>query len=200
MPLPLLTTAYLPPIEYLAHIANAGGAVLEQHEHFVKQTYRNRAIILSANGVMPLIIPLKKGKNNKQVITEVEIDYTENWQRKHWQAIVSAYNNSPFFEFYADEFAPFYNQKQPYLFEYNTALLKLIIKLLKLKADIHFTEEYQVPPVHDNDHRYQISPKEPNCYMGKPYRQVFAEKHPFMPNLSVVDLLFNVGPRAGEFL
>lgn len=198
--LPLLTTAYLPPIEYIAHIANAGGAVLEQHEHFVKQTYRNRAVILTANGLHALIIPLKKGKNNKQIITEVEIDYTENWQRKHWQAIVSAYNSSPFFEFYADELSSFYQQKQQYLFEYNTLLLNALLSLLKVKAELQLTDEFVMPPAHDNDHRYQISPKEPNCYTGKNYRQVFAEKFPFQPNLSGLDLLFNVGPKGAGML
>jgi hypothetical protein len=198
--LPLLTTAYLPPIEYIAHIANAGGAVLEQHEHFVKQTYRNRAVILTANGPHALIIPLKKGKNNKQVITEVEIDYTENWQRKHWQAVVSAYNSSPFFEFYADELQPFYQQKKQYLFEYNTLLLNVLLRLLKVKADVTFTEEFIAPPINAADHRYQISPKEPNCYSGNSYRQVFAEKYPFQPNLSGLDLLFNVGPKGAGLL
>lgn len=200
MQYPLLSTAYLPPIEYVAHIAHAGGATLEQHEHFVKQTYRNRAIILGANGPLPLIIPLKKGKNSQQVITETEIDYSTNWQRIHWQAIVSAYNSSPFFEFYADDFVPFYKQQHQYLFEYNTALLNVLRRLLKVKAELNFTEEFLLPPVHDNDHRFQLSPKEPNCYTGKIYRQVFSEKFDFLPNLSALDLLFCMGPKAGEYL
>ena len=199
MQYPLLSTAYLPPIEYVAHIANAGGATLEQHEHFVKQTYRNRAVILGANGPLPLIIPLKKGKNSQQVITQTEIDYSTNWQRIHWQAIVSAYNSSPFFEFYADDFVPLYKEQYQYLFEYNTMLISVLLRLLKVKAELHFTEEFIPPPVHNNDHRFQISPKEPNCYTGKNYRQVFSEKFDFQPNLSAMDLLFCMGPKAGEY-
>jgi hypothetical protein len=196
MELPLLSTAYLPPVEYINVIAKYGNVAIEAKEHFVKQTYRNRAVILGANGPLPLIIPLKKGKNNQQLITETEIDYSSNWQTVHWRAIASAYGGSPFFEHYADYFQPYYSQRFKFLFDYNQQIVKLLLKLMKIKNELFLTEEYTAVGVSDTDFRYTISPKVESVFNATLYRQVFSEKYGFISNLSSIDLLFCTGNKS----
>lgn len=200
METPLLSTAYLPPVEYVSIVAKHAGAQLEAHEHFVKQTYRNRAVILSANGPLPLIIPLKKGKNNNQLITEVEIDYSANWQTTHWRSIASAYGGSAYFEHYADFIQPFYTARYQYLFEFNTNLLSQLLALLKIKYSLGISTEFAPISYASIDFRYSISPKVKSLYPAKPYRQVFLEKFGFVPHMSSLDLLFCVGNRSSEIL
>lgn len=200
MDTPLLSVAYLPPVEYFSIMAKYGSVHVEANEHFVKQTYRNRAVILGANGPLPLIIPLKKGKNNQQLITETEIDYSSNWQTVHWRAIKSAYGGSPFFEHYADFFAPYYERRYLYLFEYNIELTKLLLKLFRLNCEISFSSEFIVPSAIVGDYRYSITPKTISSYTSIPYRQVFSDKFVFTPNLSAIDLLFCLGNRANAVL
>ena len=200
MDTPLLSVAYLPPVEYFSIMAKYGSVQVEANEHFVKQTYRNRAVILGANGPLSLIIPLKKGKNNQQLITETEIDYSSNWQTVHWRAIKSAYGGSPFFEHYADYFAPYYNIRYAELFSYNLELKKLFLKLLKVSCENHLTQSFLPLLKNELDYRYSISPKVASGYNLKPYRQVFSDKFVFTPNLSAIDLLFCLGNRANAVL
>ncbi|UPT66077.1 MAG: WbqC family protein [Sphingobacteriales bacterium JAD_PAG50586_3] len=200
MEIPLLSTAYLPPVEYISILAKHTVVEVETQEHFVKQTYRNRAVILSANGPLALIIPLKKGKNNNQLITEVEIDYSSNWQTAHWRSIASAYGGSAYYEHYADYFSPFYTKRYQFLFEFNAHLLNQLLVLFKLKCDVKYTDSFIPLSKVDNDYRYTISPKVKSNFQPKPYRQVFSEKFGFVPEMSSLDLLFNVGNRSVEFL
>ncbi len=193
----LLSTAYLPPIAYFQKIQAADTFSIEKHEHFVKQTYRNRCRIYGTNGVQDLSIPLVN-THEKILISEKQIAYKENWQHQHWRSIESAYRNSPYFIYYADELQPFYETKHEFLFEYNTELLKTLLRLLKMKNEIRFTEEFEKEVT--NDHRNSISPKESSSSGSKPYTQVFSDKHGFQANLSIIDLLFNKGPEATEFL
>lgn len=194
----LLSTAYLPPISYFRKIARAGSFTIEKHEHFIKQTYRNRCHIYGANGVQSLSIPLVN-THEKTLITGKKIAYIQNWQQQHWRSLESAYRNSPYFIYYEDALKVFYENKFELLFEYNTELLKALLKLLKITAELSFTADFEKGAAEDL--RNAISPKnmvdENNCLR---YTQVFEEKHGFKPDLSIVDLLFNAGPQAADLL
>lgn len=194
----LLSTAYLPPIHYFKKIATSSTVLIEQHEYFVKQTYRNRCTIYGANGVQDLVIPLEN-THEKTPIHQKKIAYKQNWQLNHWRSIESAYRNSPYFIYYADELHPFYTNKYEFLLEYNNELLKTLLRLLKLKGEIQLTDVYEKNVAEDL--RSAFSPKKPIPQnTAKPYSQVFSEKHGFIPNLSIIDLLFNKGPEAYEYL
>lgn len=191
----ILSTAYLPNIQYFTKLIN-GKVILEQHENFVKQTYRNRCEILTANGVMPLIIPIKH-LGTKIPVRDVKIDYTDNWQRLHWRALVAAYRSSPFFEYYEDDFVPFYEKKIDFLYDYNFQLLQLLIELTGIKTDIVFSESYITEKNPDTDFRMSITPKAnkpvDSSFFPAPYYQVFNDRSGFAPNLSIFDLLCNEG-------
>ena len=148
----LLSTAYLPPVFYLKQILQHDTIIIEKKENFIKQTYRNRCDMVSANGLISLSIPLVK-QTNKELISEKRISYSENWQQQHWRTLVSAYKNSPYFDFFEHEFKPFYENKYEYLFEYNLQLLETILKILRVKKTILFTEEYQLTPTNVIDYR-----------------------------------------------
>ncbi len=189
----LLSTAYMPCIEYMAYIAQSDCVTIEAHEHYIKQSYRNRAYIATANGNMELIIPVIQPNGSKTHIRDVQISYAEPWQKKHWHAIVSAYNSSPYFEYYQDLFAPFYSQKFTFLWDYNNQLLSIILKLFGITTSILYSNSFT--PLHtvEHDKRYTLTPKHISTYTTPKYPQVFEEKHGFMPNLSCIDLLCNVG-------
>lgn len=193
----LLSTAYLPSIHYFKKIVSAEKVFIEKYEHFVKQSYRNRCHILGANGVQVLSVPLVN-THKKILISEKKIAYKQNWQRQHWRSIESAYRNSPFFIYYADELKVFYENKFEFLFEYNTQLLRTLLLLLKLNKEIHFTENFE-EEVKD-DLRDIISIKEQDTLDLIPYTQVFSNKHGFQANLSIIDLLFNKGPESVELI
>lgn len=192
----LLPTAYLPPIHYFSLLLKSETVFIEQHEHFVKQTYRSRCDILSSNGILGLSIPLQK-KGDKELISEKRISYAEEWQMKHWRAITSAYKNSAYFEYFEDDFKPFYFEKHEYLFQYNLNLTKLILQILRQKKEIHFTSEYN-KTFEGIDLRPSLNDKQET--INQKYYQVFGDKFGFTPNLSVIDLLFNKGLESVEYL
>jgi hypothetical protein len=193
----ILSTAYLPNLEYFARLIS-GKALLEQHENYVKQTYRNRCEILTAHGVMPLIIPVKHA-GKKIGIRDVKIDYTGNWQKMHWRTIRAAYMSSPFFEYYIDDLLPFYEFKDTFLFDFNWKLLGKLLELMGIKTEISFTESYL--PQYEFDYRMSISPKNPATAPDtKPYYQVFGDKFGFQANLSILDLLCNEGNNAFKLM
>lgn len=206
IPTAYLSTAYLGNVQYYSKLASADTAFIEQHEHYQKQSYRNRCCIVGANGVLTLVIPIEKDHGKKMPIRDVRIDYSKVWQQNHWRAILASYNSSPFFEYYADDIRPFYEKKERFLFDYNLNLTNVILDLLSVKANIVLTQEYDAE-VEDKqfDYRQSISPKarlaKPDSFFSsKEYFQVFALKLGFIPNLSIVDLLFNEGPGSQQFL
>ncbi len=200
----LLDLQYLPPVRYFSKLAASPVVFLEQHEHYVKGSYRNRCHIAAVNGIQRLSIPLCKGKNQQQSIREVRIAYDEPWQGHHWHAIRSAYGNSPFFVHYVDALEPFYKKKKTeWLWDWNFELLQLLMKLAGVKPELRFTESYEAAPQGLVDFREKIHPKRPaedSDFNPVHYSQVFEDRHGFLENLSVLDLLFCAGPASGNVL
>lgn len=202
----LLEIHYLPSIAYFSQILQSDGLVIDDTEPFGRQSYRNRCYIAAANGRMPLIIPVKRSRSGIS-IKDIEIDNQTNWQRIHWQSIQSAYGKSAFFEYYADAIKPFYEQPYAKLFEYNLAILITLIKLLKVKdLKIHFLsqldedEKTDLTNLKDKIHPKAGVSEQEKHFSAQPYMQVFGEKNGFLPNLSVLDLLFCEGPNASEII
>jgi hypothetical protein len=195
----ILSTAYLPPVEYFKKIKEADSVYIEKHEHYLKQSYRTRCNVFGANGVLSLSVPVIN-THGKEIITDTKISYAEKWQQQHWRTIESAYRNSPYFIYYADALKPFYQKKYTFLFDFNTELLQLLINNFKLNTELKFTENFDKSnPL--EDFRYSIHPKNEIVATDfKIYAQLFSEKFPFMPNLSSIDLLFNAGPQAKDYL
>jgi hypothetical protein len=186
----LLSTAYLPPISYIEQCLVSGKIILESQEHYVKQTYRNRANIYGANGMLSLIIPVQHENLAETPIKDVKISYDTPWQQTHWRSIISAYRNSPYFEYYEHDFEPFYQKQFETLFDFNTELFRLIFSLLKAEVEISFTSAYEKIPAGVNDLRNAFSPEKRSRNQIE-YRQVFFEKHGFISDLSIIDRLFN---------
>lgn len=188
----VLTTAYLPPIEYFAFIAKSEVFFMETQETFQKQSYRSRANIMTANGVQSLIMPIVH-ETQHNLIKDVKIDYKCNWQIQHWRAIESAYSNSPYFLYFRDFLTPFFEKKYTYLFDFNLELMQTILKLFKINTPMVLTEEYEKQYEDKLDLRSVIQKKRSCLFQTLPYPQVFDNKYPFSPNLSIIDLLFNAG-------
>lgn len=172
---------------------------IERFEYYIKQTLRNRMYILTSNGVMPLIIPVIH-KHSKEYIYQKEICYKEKWYKKHYTAIVSAYKKAPYFEHYAEEILGYLiHPEDQYLFEFNIRLIRKILEILNITTQIHFTHHYQnIYPV---DYRtYLDAPASLPSTLEKPYLQVFADRFPFHKNLSILDIIFNLGPYAKEYI
>jgi hypothetical protein len=188
----LLSSAYLPDLTYLSEVLNADTIYIEQQEHFVKQTHRNRCDILTSNGKLTLSIPLLKS-GEKELISNKRISYAENWQQQHWRSITSAYKSSPYFEFFEDEFKPFYNTKFDLLIDFNTQLLQTVLHILRIKKEILFTREFILNPIDCKDLREHPHSSLHEKLNQTPYYQIFADKLGFIPQVSCMDALFNVG-------
>lgn len=190
-----LSTTYLGPVQQYCKMYQYSEVCIETAENYLKQTYRNRCTIAGANGTLSLSVPIKKPDTLKCLTKDIRISEHGNWRHLHWNAIVSAYGMTPFFEYYQDDFAPFYEKKHEYLFDLNEQLRELVCELLDIHPTIHYTETYQSEV--ENDFREIIRPKHPgkdDSFHPKPYYQVFRQKLGFLPNLSIIDLLFNMGP------
>lgn len=200
----LLPSAYLGPIQYFQKLKTYENCIIEHHEHLQKQTYRSRCDIYSPNGKLTLSIPLVH-RNKRQAMKDVRISYEYNWQSIHWRSLESSYRRSPFFEYFEDDFRPFYERTDyEFLIDFNAAIQDKVVELLKLKPSYVFSKEYEEVISGVDDYRKIISPKEKlehdKSFILKPYNQVFETRHGFIENLSIVDLLFNEGSRAMDYL
>lgn len=199
----LLSTAYLPPVQYFCKLLSSDAEV-EQCESFVKQTYRNRCVIDSPQGALTLTVPVEKPSDNNRLIRDLRISDHGNWRHQHWQALTSSYYNSPFFEYYQDDFRPFYEQRYDFLVDFNEALTQKCIELIDISVTLQRSSNYTPKDTksigENDDFRDLISPKhsfsDDHTFFPVPYYQVFADRHGFLPNLSIVDLLFNMGPES----
>lgn len=190
-----LSTAYLAPVEYYSVLAKTDTVYLECSEYYVKQTYRNRCNIAAANGVLALSIPVEKANGEKLLTRDIRISEHNDWQIHHWRSIESAYNSTPFFEYYKDDLLAFYEKKWTFLWDFNLEIQSKILELIDIELDIKFTSEYKLQ-LDDNfkDLRESIHPKKENLSVAfTPYYQVFEHRFGFQPNLSIIDLLFNMG-------
>ncbi len=193
-----LSTAYLAPVSYYACLCRYDRIIIEKYCHYVKQTWRNRCMIATTNGLLSLSIPVEKSESPKCFTKDVRIASHGNWQHMHWNAIVSAYNSSPFFEYYEDDFQPFYEKKFKFLFDFNEELREMICRLLDISPQVTYSETFL--PVTKNDYREIIHPKKEQSEIAdlstESYYQVFQQKFGFQSGLSIVDLLFNMGPES----
>lgn len=197
-----LTSAYLPPIEYFSKFMLFDKVFVEQHDHYMKETYRNRCRICGPSGMITLTLPVMKSETVKSEMKDIRISDHGNWRHLHWNAIESAYNTTPYFEFYRDDLFPFYERKYEYLIDFNEALCALVCSWIDLPVQISRTEEYRKDfQVDECDLRDSIHPKKDfhlvdPAFVPKPYYQVFHEKLGFIPNLSIIDMIFNCGPES----
>ncbi|TVZ60122.1 WbqC-like protein [Flavobacteriaceae bacterium MAR_2010_105] len=196
----LLHPTYFPSIASFVAIAQAGAVTFEVCDNYQKQTYRNRTHIFGANSLLALTVPVVYSQRNRQPYKDIVIADDTNWQDLHWKSVTSAYRSSPFFEFYMDDLEPLFNQPYKYLLDFNFKCLEVIYECLQMPF------EYKTSSVFDKaadsyiDCRPLVESRKEPTYNFTPYVQVFDDKHGFIPNLSILDLLFNEGPNAEMYL
>ena len=191
----LLSTTYFGPVQWYQKLHRAETVDIEQWESFQKQTYRNRCEIATTQGIQALTVPIIRGTS--PLIKDIKISDHGNWRHLHWNAIKSAYGESPFFDYYQDDIRPFFEKRWDYLLDFNEAIRETMCELVDIKPKVGYTTAYQQATI--ADFREGINPKHPAPdpdFTPKPYYQVYAQKHGFLPNLSILDLLMNMGPES----
>lgn len=212
----LLASAYFPPVQWMQKLHRYGRVFIERHDNFMKQTYRNRCLIATANGVQALTVPVERAEGTKCPMRDIRISDHGAWRHLHWNAIVSAYGESPFFLYYADDLRPFFERKWEFLFDFNMEITLKLCELLDVRPNIELTDEYADPDAlasrlsresgHEavvDDFRDAIRPKHPlpdPSFTPRPYYQVHALRQGFQPNMSALDLLMNEGPEGIFYL
>lgn len=197
----ILSTAYFPNIQYISKFMKGKNIIIDIYEHYSRQSYRNRCNILSANGVLSLSVPIIK--NNNSYTKDVEIDYSTNWQKNHKIAILSAYKNSPYYDYYINEFNFVFEKEEKYLIELNFKILDKILKILKANNFYEISTDFIRET--ENNFRESISPKKSKNiidpdFKSEKYYQIFSDKFGFIENLSFLDLLFMNGPESILYL
>jgi hypothetical protein len=195
----LLSTTYFGPVQWFQKLNRYEEVEIEQWESFQKQTYRNRCLIATTQGVQALTVPVERGSS--PLIKDIRISDHGNWRHLHWNALMSAYGESPFFEYYQDDIRPFFEKRWEFLFDFNEEIRMKMCELLDIQPKVGYTNEFTVNK--EIDYREAINPKHPQedpDFEAKPYYQVYQQKHGFLANLSVLDLLFNMGPEGIFFL
>lgn len=203
----LLSTAYLPPVEFFAVLANSEEVLLERCETFQKQSYRTRCHIYGANGLLALTLPVKRDSTHRLPITEIQIDYSSRWLLQHKRALEAAYMTTPFFEYYKDDLYAVMESGEESLFTFNCNIIKLFCELAGIHTKISFTSDYTpagaspIPDFRDSIHPKYKGENVLSLYgIEKPYYQVFSRKQGFISNLSMIDLLSHEGPNSISFL
>lgn len=204
----LLSSTYFGPVQWYQKLNRFEHCLIEQHDNFMKQTFRNRCLIPTTNGVQALSIPVERpvdGRLDKTPMKDVRISDHDNWRHQHWNALLSAYGESPFFKYYADDIRPFFERKWEFLLDYNQAIMEKMCELLDIHPSIDFTESYVMADsvIDMTDFRDVIRPKHlggDTDFVPKTYYQVYQQRFGFQPNMSVLDLLFNEGNEAIFYL
>ena len=193
----LLSTTYFGPIQWYQKLYRAEHVEIEQWESFQKQTYRNRCLIATANGVQALTVPVEHG--DSPLIKDIRLSDHGNWRHLHWNALQSAYGESPFFEYYQDDIRPFFERHWTFLLDFNEEIRQKMCELIDIQPNVSYTEGFIPEESPLTSYRIAISPKHPQDdpdFLPKRYYQVYEQKHGFLPNLSILDLLFNMGPES----
>lgn len=191
----LLSTTYFGPVQWFQKLNRAGEAWIERQETFQKQTYRNRCLIATTQGVQALTVPVDR--SSAVQIKDVRISDHGDWRRLHWNALQSAYGESPFFEYYEDDLRPFFERRWTFLLDFNEEIRQKVCELIDIRPSVRYTDNYAKNVSHD--YRDAIQPKHPAPdadFQPRPYYQVYRQKHGFLPNLSILDLLLNMGPES----
>ncbi|MBR1394820.1 MAG: WbqC family protein [Prevotella sp.] len=201
----LLSTTYFGPVQWYQKLYRADSVLIERCESFQKQTYRNRCLIATTQGIQALTVPVERSVPRTSYlvprISDIRISDHGQWRHLHWNALQSAYGESPFFEFYEDDLRPFFEPHWEFLLDYNEAIRRKMCELIDIQPRVGYTTEFTRSAA--DDFRDAIQPKHPAPdpdFAPRPYYQVYRQKHGFLPNLSILDLLMNMGPESIFYL
>lgn len=198
----LLSTTYFGPVQWYQKLYRSDEVQIERYESFLKQTYRNRCLIATTQGVQALTVPVEH--HNCQFIRDLRISDHGNWRHLHWNALQSVYGESPFFEYYQDDIRPFFEKHWTFLFDFNEEIREKMCELIDIQPKVSSTSKFVAQHTDSiKDYRNVITPKHPvpdSDFVSKPYYQVYQQKNGFLPNLSILDLLFNMGPESIFYL
>jgi len=195
---------YNGPLNYYARLVRQKELVLEQFDSYSKQSFRNRCMIMGPNGVITLSIPVLRKRGEKTLLRDIRLDYDSNWNKIHWRSLVASYASSPFFEYLADEINPFYQKNYEFLVDLNQELVELTLEFLGLNLKVSCSDAF-TPLRSEEDPRHFIHPKMDQAivdpaFLPLEYHQVFSDRLGFQPNLSILDLIFNLGPDSLSYL